>query len=129
MLSLAVFLLAGAFSLLLSASGWVWWGVLGGMVAAYVLICAVYLPAAYRGLCLEVFGENLAINSGVITKNRRELNFESIQYIRVSRGPLHRRFGICTVMVFCAGGRFALPGLSERDCTKLLSLLAAGEDI
>ena len=86
-----------------------------------------YLPARQRSFSLAVRENALVLRCGVFSSAQRVVPFESIQFARLSRSPLHGRWGLCTLVVVCAGGRMHMPGLEEAQARGVLGEIFGGE--
>ncbi|MBP1922070.1 putative membrane protein [Halorubrum alkaliphilum] len=82
------------------------WGLLiGGAVAAAVLLVSVgYEVAYYRRFEYELTDDTLDISSGVISRREREIPYRRIQNVDVSRSVIQRAIGVAAVDLETAGG-------------------------
>ena len=108
-------------SLIFRPGGAVWWVLTCTWVLGFLLCYLYYLPAMQRALCLTLREDKLTLTGGVFTRTQRTVPLSSIQYARIRATPLHRRLGLATLIVVCAGGRTAMPGLSKDEAEALLA--------
>ena len=122
-LVLAALPLAFGSSLILSPGTALWWVATVVLVAGFLCCYLFYLPARLRGLSLAINQENMVLSSGVFSSAKRTVPFESVQYMRVRSSLLHQRLGLATLIVVCAGGRLAMPGLSESEAETVVGVV------
>lgn len=63
--------------------------------------------------------------SGWWTRTRTVIPMARIQHVDTRRGPLERRFGLATVVLWTAAGANAIPALPEADAASLRDRIAA----
>ena len=116
-----------ACSLILRPGGWPWW-VATGVWAGFFFFCYLfYLPAKQRRFSLGVRADRLALRAGVFFRIERTVPFESVQFIRIRSSFLHKRLGLATLIVVCAGGRMVMPGLEAKNADRLVRVIFAEE--
>ena len=69
-----------------------------------VLLLVAYRVVEWATTSYEVAAGALRVDSGVLTRRRREVPVDRVQQVDVSRGLRHRLFGLCQVTVDAAGG-------------------------
>jgi len=99
------------------------WGFIpaAGIVAAVFLAAGGYEAAYYRRFEYEFTADTLDIRSGVISRREREIPYQRIQNVDVSRSVLQRAIGVAAVDLETAGGadtegsiRFVTPEAATR---------------
>ena len=108
-------------SLFLRPGSLPWWIITCVWGAGFVFSYLFYLPLKQRRLCLEAIEDKLVLSAGVFSSIRRTVPIENIQYIRLRSSLLHRQLGLATMIVVCAGGRIAMPGLCESQAQNLIT--------
>jgi len=61
----------------------------------------------------------------VWTITRVRVPMARIQHVDIRRGPLERRYGLATVVLFTAAGAHAIPGLALEVADQLRDRIAA----
>jgi len=113
--------LAFCASLLLRPGSAPWWIATCVWGAGFVFFYLFYLPAKQRRLCLELSEEKLVLRTGVFSNIRKTAPLARIQYVKIRSSPLHKWFGISTLVIVCAGGRITVPGLCESQTQTLVT--------
>lgn len=103
------------------------WAVLMGLIAwqMYRWPAVVYRFTSYR-----VDGEGLEIQRGVFWRTITSVPRSRVQHTDVSQGPLERRFGLGTLVVYTAGTQHSqinLPGLDFTVARRIRAHLLPGE--
>ena len=120
-LILAVLPLAFCASLFLRPGSALWWIATCIWGAGFVFFYLFYLPVKQRRLRLEILEDKLVLSAGVFSTIQRTAPIARIQYIQVRSSPIHKWFGLSTLVVVCAGGRITAPGLSESRVQELIT--------
>ena len=120
LLVLAALPIAFLSALALRPGSALWWAITAVWVSGFVLCWLYYFPARLRGCSLTLGSEELVLCAGVFSHVRRRVPLGSIQYTKVYSSPLHKWCGLCTLAVFCAGGRAQMPGLTQEDAQRVL---------
>jgi membrane protein YdbS with pleckstrin-like domain len=86
-------------------------------------------PIAYRFASYRVDGDGLEIARGVHWQTITNVPRSRVQHTDVSQGPIERRFGLGTLIVYTAGtehSRVTLPGLDFTMARRLRTQLLPG---
>lgn len=125
----AALVLAFATSIALRPGSALWWVASCSVAATFLGGYLFYLPARLRGLSLTLEAKSLAMRSGVFSLAARTVPLGSVQYVRLKSSPLHKRLGLCTLEIVCAGGRVEMPGLAKDEAKGLIAPIFAGRGI
>ena len=112
---------------------WLDWliGMIGVLLAPLLIANATVWPSqVYEHLTYDVDEHGIEIQSGVYFRVVTHIPRPRVQHIDVTQGPLERRFGLGTLVVFTAGTAFArveLPGLAYETATAMRDLLLPGQ--
>lgn len=102
---------------------------LGGTVALGWL--AQRWPAiAYRHSSYKVDSQGIEIRKGVVWRKVINVPRSRVQHTDVSQGPLERRYGVGTLVIYTAGtehARIYLSGLDHATALRIRDHLLAGE--
>ncbi|MCL2579964.1 MAG: PH domain-containing protein [Oscillospiraceae bacterium] len=123
LLTLAALPLAFLTSFFLTPLSTLWWVLTGALAAVYLFFFLIYLPIRRRAIFLLLNDQNLVLSEGVFNVVERSLPIAGIQYIRVRATPIHRRLGLSTFVVVCAGGKLEMPGLGHKEVDKLIKAI------
>ena len=109
------------------------WPVIGGVMglfALWALFMVVWHPAlAYRAGGYAMDEDVLLLRSGVWWQVVHLLPRSRLQHVDLKSGPIERRFGLATLVLFTAGTHAAmltLSGISQEDAQRLRDALLAG---
>lgn len=90
---------------------------LGVPLAALLVWLATAWPAlAYRGWSYRLDDQGIEIRSGVVFRRVTTVPRSRVQHTDVSQGPIERRYGLGTLVIYTAGtdhARVDLPGLAH----------------
>lgn len=105
-----------------------WW--LGPAIVALVALWQAWEIVVRPNLCWRVWrwhvGEaEVDLLSGWWTRTRTVIPMARIQHVDTRRGPLERRFGLATVVLWTAAGANAIPALPVADAAALRERIAA----
>ena len=98
---------------------WLLWtlGLLAATVAPILIwLAAVWPGLAYRHYAYRIDESGIEIVSGAIFRRVTSVPRSRVQHTDVSQGPIERRFGLGTLVIYTAGTQFArvsLPGLEH----------------
>ena len=87
-------------------------GLLAG--APLVWLAAVWPSLSYRHYSYRIDDQAIEIRSGVFIRRLTTVPRSRVQHTDVAQGPLERRYGLGTLVIYTAGSHFArvgLPGL------------------
>lgn len=115
-----------AFVLSLAAAIFIW-RLSPGVGAAVIIIsamlfiadCFFLTPFWFRSLECCIMPDHIFVRKGVWRKKYIRILFPGIQYCIVSRTPLQRIYGLCTLTILCAGASERIAGLELRDAEKI----------
>ena len=108
---------------------WVAWaiGAAGILIAPPLIWLATGWPAlSYRHYSYRVDEHGIEIRSGVLVRRVTTVPRSRVQHTDVAQGPVQRRFGLGTVVIYTAGTQFsrvALPGLEYGVATSIRDML------
>jgi hypothetical protein len=123
--------LAGLGVFLLAAQpGWAAATLVGGLMAAGLVAFAwwqqAWPPLEYRHASYRVDANGLEIRRGVYFRAVTNVPRSRVQHTDVSQGPVSRRFGLGTLIIYTAGTEFArvaVPGLEYGMATWIRDML------
>ncbi|MGN0099024.1 MAG: PH domain-containing protein [Candidatus Methanomethylophilaceae archaeon] len=85
-------------------------------MAIFVLI-AIYLIVSpsvyYRRYRYRMDDDKVEVRQGIITITHDMVPIERVHQVKISRGPINRRYGLANVLVTTAGGTVSLSYLKE----------------
>jgi membrane protein YdbS with pleckstrin-like domain len=96
---------------------WIEWviGAAGAILAPLLIWLATAWPAlSYRHYSYCIDEQGIEIRSGVFIREVTTVPRSRVQHTDVSQGPIERRYGLGTLVIYTAGTHFArvaLPGL------------------
>lgn len=83
----------------------------------------------WRRWTYELRDTDLVLTWGVLWQTRRVVARDRIQHLDINSGPIDRRFGLCQVVVYVAGGAVgSIPGLLPVEAEALRAALLAGRE-
>jgi len=103
-----------------------WWVVLAGVVvAALSFTLALTVPTLmWRRWRYEIHEDEADLQHGVFTVTRQLVPMARIQHVDTRRGPLQRRFGLASVVLFTAAGAIEIPALADDVAASLRDRIA-----
>lgn len=114
---------AAAFTLTLRTDeaglAWLVWviGPAGALLAPLLIWTATGWPAlSYRHWAYRLDEQGIEIHSGVVIRRVTIVPRSRVQHTDVSQGPIERRYGLGTLVIYTAGTHYArveLPGLAH----------------
>ncbi|MEX2272160.1 MAG: PH domain-containing protein [Vicinamibacterales bacterium] len=108
---------------------WILWtiGVSGAMLAPLLIWLATGWPAlSYRYAAYRIDDLGMEIHSGAFIRSITTVPRSRVQHTDVEQGPLERRFGLGTLVVYTAGthhARVELPGLEYDTAKRMRDML------
>lgn len=108
---------------------WIDWTVAAaGPLLAVPLVwrATVWPERVYRHLSYRAGEQGIEIHAGVYFRTVTTVPRSRVQHTDVSQGPMERRFGLGTLIVYTAGTAFAqveLPGLAHETATAIRDIL------
>ena len=105
-------------------------GVVLVLVAGWVLV----LPELrWRHWRYEVGEDEVDLQHGMLTITRTLIPMARVQHVDTGRGPIERRLGLATVVLYTAAGPSKIPGLAGEVADRLrdhiFARVKAGEDL
>lgn len=97
-------------------------------MAAGIIVSAVWPPARYRSWSFAVRDADVVIRRGVWWRVTSIVPHARIQHVDTTHGPVERRLGISSVVLFTAGNvgaSITIPGLPAAEADELRDRLAA----
>lgn len=115
---------AAALLLYLSIRFWsfsdlIWWIFTGLWLSAFLFFMLIYFPLRYRRLSYALHSRALIVHAGVIDTRIKAVPLHAVLYASVLSTPLLRRFGIRSLVLYMAGSRLTIPGLTAEDANAL----------
>ncbi len=102
-------------------------GILGVVLAPLLIWLATSWPAlAYRYASYRIDEQGIEIRRGVWFRTVTSVPRSRVQHTDVSQGPIERRFGLGTLVIYTAGTELAqvgLPGLAYETATTIRDML------
>ena len=111
----------------ISDTGWLY--VLPVALAA-VLILVFVQWLSWSRFRYGVGAHEIAIESGVLSRNRRSIPFDRVQDVDIERGPLHRLFGLAKVRIETGGSakdEGVLDSVTLAEADRLRAAVRAGK--
>ena len=71
------------------------------VVVGLIILLVWYLKC--RSTKLEINGDEIILEQGLLSKDRTELNTSSIRTVKISQSLMNRMFGVGTLSIFTAG--------------------------
>lgn len=71
------------------------------VVIGVIILVVWYLKC--RSTKLEINGDEIILEQGLLSKDRAELNTSSIRTVKISQSLMNRLFGVGTLSIFTAG--------------------------
>ena len=120
---------------LIAAAAWLlWWA---GVPLPFVLVplpVALLLAAGgvlivpdllWRHWRYQVGEEEIDLQRGLLTLTRTLIPMARVQHVDMRRGPLQRRFGLASVVLYTAAGSSHIPGLAVDTAKAVRDRVAA----
>ncbi len=119
MLALAALPVAFLCALALRRGSLAWWAATAVWMGGFVLCWCWYLPARLRALRLDVDDDRFLLRTGVLRQVKLAMPGANIQLLALRSSPLHRRYGLASLIIIAPGSRMRMPGLPEAEARKL----------
>jgi membrane protein YdbS with pleckstrin-like domain len=105
-----------------------WWTLLVGS-AVLILVGLTFfgIHIGYRKRSYALRQLDLTYRKGWLFYSITTIPFNRIQHTDVSQGPLERKFALCTLSIYTAGGStsdLSIPGLEEDEAQQLRDFIA-----
>ncbi len=102
----------------------VWWLFTGSWITICIILLYFYFPLKYRRLSYAVNHRIFLLHCGVLYTRIKAVPFHAVQYAAILSTPLERRFSICSLMLYMAGGHISVPGLHNKEAEELRDILS-----
>jgi len=89
-----------------------------------VIRIAVFPPLRYRWWRFQLTDEHLFLQRGLLVVRRTMIPLVRVQNVDTVQGPIARRFGLWSVVVFTAANAQSIPALSEAEADALRTTIA-----
>lgn len=105
-----------------------WWPL--AALAAFLGLAVFAFVSIYKGFMRRAYAlreRDLSYRKGWIFTSITTVPFNRIQHTEVSQGPLERKFKLCTLNVYTAGGStsdLSIPGLEADEAAQLRDYIA-----
>jgi putative membrane protein len=112
---------------LFSDTGWLY-VVPIALLAGLLLILVQWL--AWSRFTYGVGAQEIVIESGILSRNRRSIPFDRVQDVDIERGPLHRLFGLAKVRIETGGSakdEGVLDSVTLGEADRLRAAIRAGK--
>lgn len=116
-----------AYSLFVIFSFGIWAYIVGGALSIFMLLTFFGINKGYRRRSYALRDKDLTYKKGWIFYSTTTIPFNRIQHTEVSQGPLERRFELCSLKIYTAGGStsdLSIPGLEEDEAQQLRDFIA-----
>lgn len=101
----------GAYQLFEFDRLWLW--LVGGLWLSFFILDVWLAPSLrYRYWRYEIRTDEADLKHGWFTQTRQLVPMARIQHVDTRRGPLERRFGLASVVLYTAAGPASIPALS-----------------
>lgn len=85
-----------------------------GVVVTFALLNGWLSPnLRYRYWRYEIRADEADLQHGWVTRTRQLIPMSRIQHVDTNRGPLERRFGLASVVLYTAAGASMIPALAD----------------
>jgi len=88
-------------------------GITGGVLALVLLNVWLSPNLRYRYWRYEIRADEADLQHGWFTRTRQLVPMSRIQHVDTNRGPLERRFGLASVVLYTAAGPAMIPALAD----------------
>lgn len=105
-----------------------WWPVI--VLGVFVVLAVISYLAISKGYARRSYAlreQDLTYRKGWIFTSMTTVPFNRIQHTEVSQGPLERKFKLCTLNIYTAGGStsdLSVPGLEADEAAQLRDFVA-----
>src|SRR5690606_7570665 len=99
----------------------------GVALALFMLFSFFGINIGYRRRSYALREKDLTYKKGWLFSATTTVPFNRIQHTEVSQGPLERRFELCTLNIYTAGGStsdLSIPGLNEDEAQQLRDFIS-----
>jgi membrane protein YdbS with pleckstrin-like domain len=104
---------------------WIWPGLVIAAFLALATASTLISPnIRYRQWRYEIRESEVDLKFGFVTHVRQLVPMARIQHVDTRRGPLQRRFGLASVILYTAAGSIEIPALSVEVATDVRDRIA-----
>jgi len=104
------------------------WAYFAGVALALFMLFSFFgINIGYRRRSYALREKDLTYKKGWLFSATTTVPFNRIQHTEVSQGPLERRFELCTLNIYTAGGStsdLSIPGLNEDEAQQLRDFIS-----
>jgi len=104
---------------------WPW--ITSGIIGLFVAINLIGIPIGYKYRKYVLRERDLTYKKGWIFFSTVTIPFNRIQHTEVSQGPIEKKYNLCTLKIFTAGGSssdLSIPGLEENEAQQIREYVA-----
>ncbi len=105
-----------------------WWAVYAGIpLASLIVLSYVGIGIGYRKRSYALRQNDLTYRKGWLFYSITTVPFNRIQHTEVAQGPLERKYKLCTLNLYTAGGStsdLSIPGLEQDEAQQLRDYVA-----
>lgn len=105
-----------------------WWAIYAGiLLGILVALSFVGIGIGYRKRSYALRQNDLTYRKGWLFYSITTVPFNRIQHTEVSQGPLERKYELCTLNLYTAGGStsdLSIPGLEQDEAQQLRDYIA-----
>ena len=98
-----------------------------GIIGLFIAISLIGIPIGYKYRMYVLRERDLTYKKGWIFFSTVTIPFNRIQHTEVSQGPIEKKYDICTLKIFTAGGStsdLSIPGLEEDEAQQIREYVA-----
>lgn len=105
--------------------GWVLFVPVGAAAVLAILTVMVAPELRWRHWRYEIGDDEVDVQHGLVTVIRTLIPLARIQHVETRRGPLERRLGLASVVLYTAAGSSEIPALADGVADALRDRIAA----
>lgn len=106
-------------------TSWMWPSLIIGAFVLLAVLSIILSPnIRYRQWRYEIRESEVDLKHGILTQTRQLVPMSRIQHVDTRRGPLQRRFGLSSVILFTAAGSIEIPALSVEIASEVRDRIA-----
>lgn len=101
--------------------------IIGGVLLALVFLSVIGILKGYKKRSYALREKDLTYRKGWLFTSTTTIPFNRIQHTEVSQGPLERKFDLCSLKIYTAGGStsdLSIPGLENDEAQVLRDFIA-----
>ena len=92
------------------------------IISLLILLSFVTIPIGFRRRAYVLRDLDLTYKKGWLFFSTVTIPFNRIQHTEVSQGPIEKRYNLCSLKIFTAGGStsdLSIPGLEEQEAQQM----------